>query len=776
MMAGYLVACIGPNYESVHFYATWSDIPKDLDFGRVPQAYNVPGWNNEPVRGGTESVEQLENWGLDFHMLADNARKRNVPKVEMFDFLGGRKIDWYDWDSDYPAALRQSVHHARNLEVHGHLNQAVEAFRQASTSLVFQSFARDREELIEDGVSLATKGCKEYLRDSYLIAFGYDEQGTKAVEELKKLDADPKLHPHIAYILANEEANLHPENTGSAFEKVVNDYPNSSRAESAMMMVGRSHFSIHADRSEWEAGINILHLVLEKYPETRFRDNIEGWLGGYELKRNDVNAAITHYLRQSHSSNPREARKGEQELASIAIDAHRPTNAVCHLLVNRHNSVTPLPEIQCAKQIQSIIGSLSPKEAKLLQKQVSKDPILLQSYLAFRLSDTATTPKDERRLLEFASDAANGLKGLDKGFYARLAELDYRVGRYHDAVRHARMGRISTPNLSGRAMYVEGGALDRLGYHEEALKTFASLQKLPNLPAYLLTSVKEQSALLNEKYGDPVRAYELYRDIGHEDDLGFMVDNELSYSQIAKLISQSTKHQERSILKYSLAMRYFRDEKYDAAERTLRTLPTDLRLYHGVSGPTYVKALGYWEYQDKVPPPVDPLKDVTTMRRFREQAERARTQESRAKALYGLVQYTHSRRNLMYYSPGLWMGDRSSAYGLYWNKNFNKGHFQDLVVKGAFNQECDAQTLKFCKELIRRCPHSSYMPKALYTAGISAESLSRFNSFWRDIESGLSKVAARYMRRVVREYPHHPLAEPAAKYADVFASEDNLDY
>lgn len=777
MLTGYLVACIGPNIDSVHFYATWFGTPKKIDFGRVPQAYNVIEWNNEPVRCGTQSTYEIENWDLDFHQLADNPPKQNVPDVELFDFIGGRRLNWYQDDDDRALALRNLVHHARNLEVAGKFKEAISEFRNASISLTFQSFSRDREELLTAGVSPSTKGYKEYLRASYLLAFGYVAQGAKAIEELKNLDSDPKLRPHIAYLLADEEANLHPEQAAAVFEKVVKDYPKSPRAEAAMMMSARAHVGEGDLEKEWEEANKLFRQVLETYPKTRFRDNIEGWLGGYELQRRNVAGAIVHYVRQSHSSNLREARKGEGELAQIAKSQGRPTNAICHLLLNRHRVGSPILQIQAGKQIRNLVENLNAKDAKRLQNQVSQDPILLQSYLEFRLSDTAMSPKEESRLLEFTSNAANRLGKLDSSFYAYLAELNYRVGRYHDAIRYARKTRQATTGDAARALFVEGGALDRIGQHQEAIRTYESLVSKSHAPAYLLTTAKEQLAFLHEKHGDKVRAFELYRDIGHLDDIGFMVDNELSYGQIARMISHTANHQERAILKYSLAMRYFRDEKYEAAKHTLLTLPTDLRHYHGVSGPTYVQILSYWSYSDsKVLPPVDPLKDVETLSRLRSQAERAKNQESRAKALYAMAQYTHSRRNLLYYSPGLWMGNRSNAYGLYWNPSINKGHFQNLMVNGAFNQECDAQTLKFCQELIRRCPRSSYVPKALYTAGVCANKLSDFNNMWRNFGGYLNKRAIKYMNRLAREYPHDPLAKSAAKYAAVFAGQDTPDY
>jgi hypothetical protein len=220
-------------------------------------------------------------------------------------------------------------------------------------------------------------------------------------------------------------------------------------------------------------------------------------------------------------------------------------------------------------------------------------------------------------------------------------------------------------------------------------------------------------------------------------------------------------------------MRYFRKGEYGVARQVLERLPKEVRMDYASEIATYMTRYGA---EEKKVAPIDALTDVVTMQRLRRQAESARNQETRGKAIYAMAQYTHNRRNLMFYSVALWEGSRSTMYPIFWNDVINKGKFAKIAHDSAYEHECDAQTLKFCKEVVRRCPNSTVVPDALYTAGVSAESLSRFNGYWEGFNDHLLTQASRIMKRVAREYPHHALAKSARKYGEEFAEDRKPKY
>lgn len=781
-LSAYLVACIGPQFDSVHFYDPgWYGGKIEYDFGRLPQEYNIPGWNNELVRAGTNSADEVL-YSTDIDGLADQIYSPNEPKQEIFHSIGNRDSEeefWYGSPNhQYWNRQKVRVHHARNLEASGQFREANRAYQSLSASLNLESFVRDRQELIDAGCQPKTKGYAEYLRLRYLMEFGLADRIDRAAKSMAKLDADERIKPHIAYALADDAVPTKPgeiltsATRSRAYAAVAKKYPKSKRAEPALIMAARNSF----EAKDWAGGMEYVSILQKQFPHTRFQDNIEGWQGSYRLAKGDWYGAISHYVRQSKSKNPREARKGYMELAHFADIGGKRVEGIIHLLHARSLSITQHQRENASKEIRDVFQNLDAKGLERLQERIAEDAVLLQSYLSFRMSDTAMNPKSERRLLRYVSRSLAKLDSFPRSFATELSELEYRAGLYSDALQHAKRGQKAPFPFNVKAQFIVGSSLERLGNHSGAMQTYEALIRRDS-PKYIQMSAMEHLALLNEKHGDAARAYELYRDLGHRDDVSFLVDSELTPNQIHRLIERSSDHQERSILKFSLAMRYFRREQYSEAKAALRSLPQELRIYRGLSGPTYVSIYkDLWFDPDAAIPPIDPMQDVLTMEKLRKSAERARTQESRAEALYSMIRFTHSKRNLIFYSPGLWFGGRSSSYGLYWNKQINKGEFDRIALRGAFEQECEAQTAKFCKELIRRCPESSLVPKAMYTAGVSLYRLSNFNSYWRTTGDHLNNTAIKYMRRLAQEYPKHELAKNAKKYADVWSGEEQPEY
>ena len=772
-LTAWLVACYGENISSVHFRAgIWNE--RKVDFGRVPQECIVPGWSNEPFRSGTRDGNFDEN---DFATLEWNKYLGNGHESRRDDIynLIGRESQANDYvDSSFKQATYnlQSLLRARNIEVKGDIRKAVQAFHDLSPAQDIQAFAHDRQELIQERVSLNQIGVRDYLRDSFLIQFGFDNQRERSIDHLKTLKATNTLKPHIAYLLAKED----PKASKEAYATVAATYPKSSRAEAALIMQAREKLSNKPNTSEWEAGQNLLRILVARYPKTRFRYDAEGWFGGNFFSLGQMDKAADHYVRQAKAGDPWNRFKAYKDLATIARGANRPVNLVAYLLLARSNASTDYRRNMITRQARNLFYTLKSADLVNLQTRVKQDPVLLNAYLAFRLQDTGMDVDDERKLLRFATHSMQSLRNVPSDFYANLAELDYRVGRYRDALAMARAGQKGDLISKSRAKYVEAGSLLRLGRKREGIQVFDLLVN-PKSPRFIYEAATEQLAFLEEQVGNPVRAYFLYRDIGFSNDISFLVDSELSPSQIASLIPKARTHVERAGLKYSLAMRYFRREQYEDAKRVLKKLPTELRKFRGVSEATY--AYIFADYEDpkrKYIKPVDPLVDVEMMERYRKEVEGANNREQRAKSLYKMVQYSHSRRNLMYYSTNLWLGDRRVMYPVFWNEDINEGKFARIAEESAYDQECDANTLKFCMELVRRCPRSSYVPKALYTAGVCAESLSRFNQYWSRIGGGLSKKGASYMRRLAREYPKDSLAKSARKYASVWEKQSQLNY
>ena len=745
---GVVVACIGPNYDSVHFYSDWNSVK--IDFGRVPQEVMVTGWNDEPVRAGSiydQGIPPFENYS-------------NEPLTE-------EKEDQNRWGHDKKSfeKFRNTIHRARNLEVRHRYRDAIGVFRSLSHAQRILSLAKDREELLEAGATSSTKGYEEYLKNRYLLEFGYAKQKEDAIQALRNLKPDQRIKPHIQYALASVA-----DKKVAAYLAISKDYPNNPRAEAALVMAARAQVEYNSLEQNWDKGIQTFQTLLKKYPRSRFQDTIFGWLAADELKKNNTVKAVSYYQKQSRSNNAWEAWKGHQGLAEIAKSERRNADAIVHWLIQRSIPVSTHFRYSAVQQIRNCFSSVKSKDVIAVQSKISHNSDLLASYLDFRLEDTHITPSQERNLLEFASTSLNSTSGGSKSAYSRLAQLQFNAGRYRDAIRLARRATSDKGDTGARAMYIEGSSLARLGRNQSAIQVLENLVHRKTKP-YIHQSAAECLALLHETNGDPRRSLELYRDLKYDSDYAFVADSVLTPNQLRSAITKVKPGKDRNALMYTLAMRFFRKEEYSSAKAILSKMDKKTRIQKGLNSKEYKEfvELTYFEKIDHKE--ADPLKDVTTMQRLRFQANHAGSKKARATALYGLAQYAHNRRNLMYYSAGIWRGGRADVFGLYWNEEVNKGIGERRAWAGAFEHECEAQVVKFCEELIRKYPHSEVAPKALYTAGVATERLCTLNSWWESKRTPMMLKAARYMKKLLAKYPHSPLAKPAAKYANEFAEE-----
>ncbi len=750
--SGILVACIGPNYASVHFYSDWRGGSK-IDYGRVPQEIMVSGWNLESIRDGSVyNVGIPEFVDFEYWSIADEYPKK----------------DTYFENVDQIEAFRHAIHHARNLELHGKYQAAINVFRASSRANRIQSFAQERQELLLIGPN--KKGFQEYLKQRYLVEFGGTAAKVNARKAIEALDIDSNLKPFVAYTLAGKAIDK-----SKAYLAVADQYPHSFRAESALIMAGRALVEYTAEARDDQVAKLIFERLLKQFPQTRFRSNIEGWLGRIELADYHTDKAIAHYIKQSKSKIPHESWKGHQALAEIAVKEGRPANAAIHWLYQRALDDDIHFRYLASKQIREAFGGFSGKDARIVQSKIQRSPELLASYLDFRVEDTNLNPKDERNLLAYISSCLAHLPHVDKSVYARMAQLHYNSGRYSKALNSARRATNVRGEVGQRALYVKAASLARLGRKREAISAYEALYR-SSAPKYLHQGCAEPLALLCEETGNYPRAFELYRDIGYHEDAAFIADSVLTPAQLSRLVGKQEPGDKRNILNYTLAMRYFRRGQYEQARSILAKMPVDLRKRKGLNYKEFKDYIGTVYFDDMPKKEIDPLDDVLTLQRLRRQAEHANTQSARATALYKMVQFTHSRRTLMFYSAGLWKGGRADVFGLYWNKKINKGRSDELALKGAMEHEVDAQTVKLCRELVDRCPRSRLVPKALYTAGVSADRLCSLNSWWREQRIPVVNQSIGFFKKLYKRYPHDPLAKDARKFAEEFAFELKPDF
>jgi hypothetical protein len=222
-------------------------------------------------------------------------------------------------------------------------------------------------------------------------------------------------------------------------------------------------------------------------------------------------------------------------------------------------------------------------------------------------------------------------------------------------------------------------------------------------------------------------------------------------------------------------MRYFRVGAYEKAASAFERLTKRQRLRFGLQPGDLPEVLQEVASYDSLPHERDALVSVRKLWHLSQSADHAKSRLRRAKSLYAMAAYMYRQRALLFYSPGLWKGQRSFAICLYWAPEVNNKADDRNLERYCHQHETLTHVLRLCHDVEAMHLHAPVVAKALYTEGLAADHLSNLNGYWRD-KPGLKKRAVASMHRMIRLYPHDPLAANARKYAEVFQEEDRPDY
>jgi outer membrane protein assembly factor BamD (BamD/ComL family) len=289
-------------------------------------------------------------------------------------------------------------------------------------------------------------------------------------------------------------------------------------------------------------------------------------------------------------------------------------------------------------------------------------------------------------------------------------------------------------------------------------------QLVDNYPSSpLCRAAHEELALLWETRGRLDRALDEYYILGYKPDIAFFLDARMSTDEVRDYLRGHWHSPRRRELMHALALRCMRDERWEEAKRLLRTLPK-------TAYAAYNPHPDDW-WLDKPSP--DPLHALSDLSRLQAAIGRARSQQSRAAAMYAYASYYYSHGTLLLYNAQLWQGDRAAAFAWWWNTRHATKQDTLLAHKHMYDHEVYARCMRICQEIARRYPRSSEAPMAMYRTACCMERLANFNDWWRqeNTNARLLKKAIHWMKQVYIQYPHDRLAPSARKYAAVFADE-----
>ncbi len=743
------MACYPGIIDSVHFYSfeQWGK-PKAHDFGRLPQQVMVPEWTNEPQRGGID-------YGFGPTEYADDYRN---PRYELEN-----QAKW-------------NLGRARNLEVQEKYRQALQVYRQAAES---PAFVQDRAELFRATNFRNAPGLSDYLRCTYLIHLGSDARSAAAQKQVPSLRCASVIQPHLAYLKAWAQDSDDGAKGARQYFDVYRAFPKSARAESALIMAARTMLEPRDEpipKSEVGEARRYLGLLLGRFPRTRFRLDALGWLIRCDLLEGKEGLALAKYRKRAEAgATPAIRWKSYDSIAQICRRNSQWAREIRFLLLQRRVQDTPEHQIWTSKELRKRFLQISGGDARTIQAEIRRDPDLLESYVAFRIEDTELDHRQEVSLLRFAETSLNRMSRPTADLLVRVAQISYNNGHYSSAIAYARrVVLLAHGEALARAQYVVAASLARQGNHGEAIRQYEKLLA-SSAPPFLKQAAEEHLALLQERYGDRLKALRIFSDLGYNLDIGFMVDAELTPSQLQEYIARFAKSDQKPILTYTLGMRYFRLGDYARASSTFSRLSRNQRLKFGLKDKEVSQVVDSVTGFDELPLQKDPLKSVQTLWNLKRKSENAPTPAKKASALYAMATYMYHQRSLLFYSPGLWKGERSFSICAYWSIELNNRAEKRTLADYCHEHETLAHVMDLCREVEGLHVHNRTVAQAYYTEGIAAEKLSRLNEWWRG-QPGLKKRASNSMRRLVKRFPHDPLAKPAAKYAHEFALEDSPDY
>lgn len=752
--------------NSVHFYNEGAFTGGKVDFGRAPIGVRMKGWTNEPSRFGTTFAV---GWDWD------------APK---------------DWDPSWVKRQAKRRAKARNLEVRGNLSRSISAYGQMFPVPGIRAFVKDREELFQKVSNPRDQALQAYLRGRYVLEFGEERKAVAILQSIKNPPA--YLRPHIDYALATIEQGGRTA-TAERYLSVYRRHPKSSRAESALIMAART--LVQADKREKPTQIQIekadriLDRLLAEFPRTRFKENAIGWKGRCAYLTGKYDIAANHYSQLARSKDPSIAWMGYSSLADLCIATKRTDKLALVLLRQWGLPSKPGDHLQGGHRLIGAFESLTPTQARFIQKEIRRDPRLLESYVGFRIENTRLTPAKEQNLMAFATSALSSMKHPPASLVSRIAQINYNAGRYSSARLLANRTLSLKPDLesAGRARYVLAGSLARQGKHREAIREGEKLLSSTKIP-YLRHGIAEFLALQNERHGDPLKAFDLYVGLGYRLDVAYLADALLTPQQLESSLNRGRRwkpgtlaapspeyymYQDSDpltphILRYTLGMRYLRQEKYDKARQAFLKIPLQVRKNWGITAKErkdllwHDNTIGY----DKAPPVRDPLIVVAKLSDLTSKIKQARSSNAKAQAIYDKAAYIYREKNLLFYSPGLWKGNRAFMIRAWWNDDVANRPDEEALGRHVAEHECVAHSLRLCEEIIQKYPKSAVMPKALYTAALSAQRLSNLATSERAFEDRhLMQISINRLDRLQREFPEHTLAKPALKYKHEFIAE-----
>jgi len=705
------MACSDENYPSVHFNT------QQPDFGAPPRPFSVQVWGEDADRPIGGASRRIRDWNQEYYL----------------------RIRW-------EKRGQEALGNARRLENAGKLEDSIEHYRNALRHGIGNpADVRDRVEICSE----ITRNTDRKLLTEYLSARrDYEFHRYKRSEQrMRILSADTKagfIRAHSLYTLGaiQYDRNRFTDAAG-VFEKVSKLYPKSPRREASLVMVARSLVRSPAQKDAYvwvdspkvkaDAVVRAraaLVTLLRDYPLTRFRQDALGWRARCDYVSGQRVAALKSYL---------------QQFASLSNTSYR---------------------IGAGASIKFVSRRLTAADSKQFARALQGDTSLLAAYLEYRIYHSHPEKRDLQQLADMATRASRYSRfHLPAKISARLAEIQYLRGRYHNSIYWANSA-LSSNSSDSRdlAVYVRGSSRRKMGLSKLAESDFDRL--LTQYPdSYLCGAARENLALIYENSKRLDLALDLYFKMNYEEDIAYILDARMSTRQVASYIRSHQSHPKMKMLVYTLGLRQLRDGRYSQAAKTLANLSDK-----SIRSMMITEQTSWWNSIHTRPR--DPRKSARDLAHLERAIAKAKGKNTKAAAMFAEASYVYDNRDLIFYNAALWHGNRGLCFTRFWDTQAATPRDEAAVRKHHHVHECLYVAREMCLRIATRYPKSPTAPKALYRAACATQYVADLNGWWRNEadRTDLWNQSVRLMKRVYTKYPNDVLAKSARKYAGVFAS------
>ena len=612
----------------------------------------------------------------------------------------------------------------------------------------------------------------------------------EARAEFATLHADTTLprwlREHAAYQRAAALAQwLNYKEAIPLWKAQILQFPEGEKREAALLMIARACLLHKGIPEGVRTGRAAAEQLLRAFPKTRFRVAARGLVARADLEDRHYETAATAYctlndgdsivdVRRRAGKTPQEPRLRTLQLVAYL---HALNNATDHRAYYR-----------AVQGVSRSLALFKPATGKVFLERLVGDPSLAAPYFYFRLYHCDNKPADFERLVRLA-DRIAVKEALPPVVRVRLAELYYQNDAFG---RAASWASTATQNpdagIRGRALYVRAGSRYRQSRFDS---TRTDLERiLAQCPtSNVRHAARELLAIVAERQGDFPTALDQFFTLDYRDDYAYLIDARIPIPTLESYWQTHSAH--RDLLAYSLALRHLRLEHWDEAKRWLERVPE--KSYALFVGRT-TRDSG-WEdsFSEQG---ANPKKVLASLSHLWRAAQKARGAEAKAAANYAYARAYYTQGLLQLYNAPLWQGERMWSFIMNWNKDIATPADDRAVQRYMYQHEVYAHTRQLCLGIVRRYPNSSTAPTALYRAACAAERLNNLNEWWRADENGWweyaddgqtkksrrqrplkdhNQEASHLMARLARDYPNHPLAKPARKYAAVFVGKGDFE-